>query len=104
MSPSARLSLEDKLLVWLTVRNKSEVSSSELTEDFMPWLIRHYGHRGCLSIHREFRKMREKKLFYCIEIPSNDKAARWKILTHRGMEWANVVQKEKRHGQDSELR
>lgn len=87
MKKLSAMSIEDKLVVWLNVKRKTTVASSELTAEFMPWMMNRYGYKGALSIHRAWRDMREKGVFVCNEVDNTSKDSRWQILSYRGEPW-----------------
>lgn len=87
MRTKSSMTIEDKLVVWLSVKRKTNVASHELTAEFMPWMMERYGYKGALSIHRAWREMREKGVFETREIDSDTADSRWEILSYRGEPW-----------------
>lgn len=87
MSTKKQMTIEDKLVHWLSAERRTILTSHDLEDRFRPWLIQYYGRKGCLSIHRAWRQMRADGVFEVEELETSGEDGTWKILGYRGQPW-----------------
>lgn len=88
MKTNSQLTIEDKLVAWLTFERRRIVRSHDLEDRFRPWMIKFYGRKGCLSIHRAWRQMRADGVFVTRPVDGEAEDGAWEILEYRGRPWS----------------
>lgn len=84
--------VEDYIIQWLFLNNKTVVTSGELKDQCWMWMVKEKGFEGNLCIDRAFRKLKQEPdpVLRCENI-GNRKHGKWKILEFRGKPWDRYV-------------